>query len=485
MNRPGTSEWDIASATALGAGHTRTGQPNQDAHQCAQLAGDQVLVAVADGHGGKGYVRSDIGSRSAVAIAIDVLSELVVGAQLRAETADPSGLGSRTAPPVEVRPDSAELAMVPRRIVERWRAHVIEHLQADPLSAQERATATPATLADPFQLYGCTLLLAWLGPHGLWSAQIGDGDIVALVDGRCVSPVPEDSRLIGNLTTSLCAARAAEDFRSGVIPDLAPGDLVLLATDGYGNSFASGDWADEVLPDLAQGIDRHGMAQVREELPSWVAQSAAIGGDDTTVVVVRRRGRAGTGWVEDDTAVQTVVRAPDVEEPVVPLTRTHPSPTGGGARRPGMRRRAAYALVAGAVGIAGVGYAATRLLGGGEPTSGASATSSSPVTPSSSSSTQTSAPVDVVMPCALVVNRLVADAALVQVDAAGLPLAAADRWRRWVLQAPSLFVADPRVLPQVVAHRLLVTSETAWWPIWTSTRAPVQCGGSIPGRPPR
>ena len=36
-----------------------------------------MLVAVADGHGGKGYVRSDIGSRSAVAIAIDVLSELV------------------------------------------------------------------------------------------------------------------------------------------------------------------------------------------------------------------------------------------------------------------------------------------------------------------------------------------------------------------------------------------------------------------------
>ena len=64
------------------------------------------------------------------------------------------------------------------------------------------------------------------------------------------------------------------------------------------------------------------------------------------------------------------------------------------------------------------------------------------MTLSSSSSTQTSAPVDVVMPCALVVNRLVADAALVQVDAAGLPLAAADRWRRWVLQAPSLFVAD-------------------------------------------
>ncbi len=341
VNRPGTGLWEVAAATALGAGHTRTGAPNQDAHLITHLP-DGVVVAVADGHGGRGYVRSDVGSTTAVEVAGAVMSELA---------ADGGG--------------ADRLDAVPEAIVSRWRALVMADLDARPLTAVEQQSATPATLADPYQLYGCTLLVAWFGAHGLWAAQIGDGDIVALVDGRCTSPIPDDDRLVGNLTTSLCARGAASDFRIGAVADVAAGDLVLLATDGYGNSFADAEWSADVLPDLAAGIARHGMAQVRRELPSWVAQSAAMGGDDTTVVIVRRRSHPGAALVDDETAVRTVARPSEPPSAPVPL-EDRPMASPGGR---GWGRRAAYGLVAGVVAATGVGYAATRLLGGGDATS--------------------------------------------------------------------------------------------------------------------
>ena len=54
--------------------------------------------------------------------------------------------------------------------------------------------------------------------------------------GRC----PGDDRLVAGETTSLCLATAADDFRHAFLPASAEPDLVLLATDGYGNSFAHG-----------------------------------------------------------------------------------------------------------------------------------------------------------------------------------------------------------------------------------------------------
>ncbi|MBK6885456.1 MAG: protein phosphatase 2C domain-containing protein [Tetrasphaera sp.] len=364
MKRPGTSHWDIAAATALGAGHTRSGQPNQDAHQVSELPTGDVVVAVADGHGGKGYVRSDVGSRLAVSIAIDELTRIANG-------------------------EPEPLDYLPTRIVQRWRGEVMGDVRDRPLTAAEVTRATPATLADPFQLYGATLLIAWLGRHGLWAAQIGDGDIQVFSEGRCVSPIPDDERLVGNLTTSLCGPDAAADFRFGSLPDVAPGDLVLLATDGYGNSFVSPEWASEVMPDLAENIDRHGITLVREQLPSWVEQSAAMGGDDTTVVVVRRRALPAAVPGAGDTVVATVVRptGPEPNRPArQPIPTSRPAaaaPTTGSRRSRG--RRVAPALVAGIVGLAGVGYAATRLSSGSDqvsvPTS--STTSGPSVTTSS------------------------------------------------------------------------------------------------------
>lgn len=328
--------WAVVSATARGSTHVAKDLPNQDAHAQITLADGTVVVAVADGHGGRGYVRSGVGSRLAVDCALDV----VAGALREAGTG------------------WTALGDFPTRLVAAWRSAVLADLSGNPLSDKERGLATAETLAQPLQLYGSTLLVAALGRDGLWAAQIGDGDIVVASGGSCHSPVPGDDRLVGNATTSLCGPSATADFRTGVLRQLAPGDLVLLASDGYGNSFASEDWAPEVLGDLAEAIDDHGIEQVGNQLPSWVSQSAAVGGDDTTVVLVSRRGVAAEPN-DESVGMRTVVRGSDEDEIVdasaprlSPADPHDPSPPRDRSRARRVRTRAGSVLAALAVLVA-------------------------------------------------------------------------------------------------------------------------------------
>ena len=72
--------WRAASASERGSSHA-DGAPNQDAVGFARAVdadGAEVwLAAVSDGHGGRRYVRSDVGARLAVRCALDVLTEAV------------------------------------------------------------------------------------------------------------------------------------------------------------------------------------------------------------------------------------------------------------------------------------------------------------------------------------------------------------------------------------------------------------------------
>ena len=64
------ASWRVTSASRRGSSHGDD-VPNQDAVRCASVADSgghpTLVVAVSDGHGGKRYVRSDIGSQYAVA----------------------------------------------------------------------------------------------------------------------------------------------------------------------------------------------------------------------------------------------------------------------------------------------------------------------------------------------------------------------------------------------------------------------------------
>ena len=257
--------WKAATASVRGSLHERTGLPNQDA-VAAQDWGETALVAaVADGHGGRRYVRSDRGAALAVGLAVELS---------RAVRSDP-----------EAGPDNP-LEKVADELVGRWQERVRADHRAQPFTAEERDRSGVDLDADPVLAYGTTLLVALCSTERVHLAQIGDGDIVVVTAAAAVSaPMPGDSRLVAGETTSLCTAGARADFRFCSIP-AAEAAVVLLATDGYGTAFADPDWRAAVGRDFLAAVGDQSWEHLGEQLPAWLSDSARVGGDDVSVAVL-------------------------------------------------------------------------------------------------------------------------------------------------------------------------------------------------------
>jgi hypothetical protein len=268
------ARWHISAASVRGSAHG-DGVPNQDAVASAEFATPSGfalwVAAVSDGHGGRRYVRSERGSRLAAELAVATM-----------RTA--AGLLGR----------SADLASVLRasvpEIVAAWRAAVLADSAANPFTEQERLRAGGADLAaDPLIAYGSTLLVAALWNGHVALAQLGDGDVLVRSRGSLGSrPVPGDHRLVGGETTSLCLPSAVQDFRYAALDPAEDVDLVLLASDGYANSFADEHWWQAVIDDVAGFVTRSSARALDAQLPSWLADSAVMGGDDVTAAVLTR-----------------------------------------------------------------------------------------------------------------------------------------------------------------------------------------------------
>ena len=243
--------------------------------------GQSVIVAVADGHGSATHFRSATGSRFAVEVAERVLRDvdaaLLAGGVLDAEREQ----------------------WIRREIVSRWRAACIADAEANPFTSAEEVRLSGAGARDQIfdraLAYGSTLL-AGLATEGLLVLlQIGDGDILA-VDSSGVQfrPFPRDARHVANLTTSLCLPDAVDDVR---VTSLPPGNitggagepvLLLFATDGYANSFASGEAFERVVgPQILTHIRERGLGWVAQVLPSSLSAAAERGsGDDVTLAIL-------------------------------------------------------------------------------------------------------------------------------------------------------------------------------------------------------
>ena len=231
-----------------------------------------LVVAVADGHGDPRHFRSDRGAKMAVAAGTSAV--LAWSASI---SADPAAIRR-----------SAEHTLVPD-IAARWNAAVAADLSEDPFSDAERAAHAELALTAEIA-YGSTLLLAAFTAEYAVFAQIGDGNVVAVLpDGRSLSPVPEDSSLDGWRTTSLCQPDAVDAFRVGVV-QLAASPLfaVLVATDGFGNAQAEDPWQPGVAADLVRLGLEHDQDWFTSQVPGWAAQCASSdgSGDDSTVALV-------------------------------------------------------------------------------------------------------------------------------------------------------------------------------------------------------
>lgn len=319
-----TPKWETIGESVRGASHIRSNLRNQDAVR-VELTGENrlpALLAVSDGHGSGKCFRSHEGSRLAVDAAIEILREFT------------AFVANECLPPAEIHRHARE--QLPRKLWHAWREKVRTHYAEHPLTDEElgkldeqtAATVKEITARDgPFVAYGATLVTALLGqaewkstssqdktssepaagtdaaPAGdsaaddvnrgnyLLCLQLGDGEVLAISGDthQVEQPIPPDADLIANETTSLCQDEAWKKFRVSfryLLPDRTP-PLVLLATDGYPNSFQTPEGFRQVAGDLLNLLERDNVEVVRRQLPGWLESASHQGsGDDVSVAIL-------------------------------------------------------------------------------------------------------------------------------------------------------------------------------------------------------
>lgn len=276
----GEASWQCWGESVLGATHRHRGVVNQDALWLNSQP--PVGLALSDGHGSSPCFRSHLGSQFAVELVGQWLTR---------------GLGCCAQNPKPGQPALKDSKALFQKLVELWNEQVDRHIQEYPFSTHEKLLLK-ASASEPQQrrlAYGATLLAASEDVHSFALLQLGDGDIVAVdPQGRPSRPMPEDARLFGDETTSLCLPLANEDFRSAFLSK-SEVDLLLMATDGYGNSFKDPKGLEKMAVELWKIIREEGREGLRD-LRSWLAETTAEGsGDDITVGLIVRSRLIGVG----------------------------------------------------------------------------------------------------------------------------------------------------------------------------------------------
>lgn len=278
-----TYRWRIIGRSEQGASHIRHNLPNQDAIQWELGADGQApaLLAVADGHGSAKSFRSNIGAELAVDVTIRTMQDFLNGVT----DANPSVVKNR-----------AE-QQFPVKLAKTWREEVNGHFQAHPFTPEELdrlekeagSAARQAVTVEGkhFVVYGATILAVAVTDSFILYAQLGDGEILTVpnVSADPLRPLPTDTELIANETTSLCMEEAWQCFRIRFqhLHESVPA-MIMLSTDGYPNSFRDFEGFSQASTDLLKIFSTDGPEAIERDLPSWLIEASTLGsGDDVTV----------------------------------------------------------------------------------------------------------------------------------------------------------------------------------------------------------
>lgn len=208
-----------------GASHEEDNTPCQDSARF--FSGDGFAVAaVSDGHGSEKHFRSASGSEMVTRVAIRSICDF----------------HERNAGLDRIFTERCEESArrIAANIICGWNSEIAAHLSLLPLNDSEKQISEKFGSLSPEIMYGATLIVGVVTKRLCFGLQIGDGSFCAQTsDGRMIFPVPEDSKLVGNLTTSLCDSDAIGNFRHFCSDESFSG--IMLSSDGLINSFKNED----------------------------------------------------------------------------------------------------------------------------------------------------------------------------------------------------------------------------------------------------
>ena len=255
-----------------GASHERKDRPNEDAIAWG-ARGDNLVLAVSDGHGSESHFYSHIGAQFAVEVAVETILEEVGENKLSAKKV----LGISK----DVRDK------LPHRIANRWRDKVGAHYQKQPETNKGSERREGTSLYRP---YGATLLVVLVAKHFILYLQLGDGDILVVKDkGKEIDRlfVDEEER-IGPATDSLCLSNPESYFKFSLrtFKQERP-ELILVTTDGYINSFRRDEDFLNLGKEFLDLLVAEGTSYVENNLENWLKATSQEGsGDDITAGLI-------------------------------------------------------------------------------------------------------------------------------------------------------------------------------------------------------
>lgn len=232
-----------------GASHEEDGSCCQDSAR-VYIAEDFAVAAVADGHGSEKHFRSAAGSEMATRIAIRSLCDFK----------ERNG----GFPEVFRCGESRAARRIAANIICGWNSEIAAHISLLPLNDRERAVSEKHGGLANEVMYGATLIVACMFEGGSFGLQIGDGNFCAMYRGEMISPMPEDAKLVGNLTTSLCDNDAIGNFRYFYTDRAFDG--VVLSSDGLINSFVNVEDYMKFGKRVLSAVNGDTMRQLEEHL---------------------------------------------------------------------------------------------------------------------------------------------------------------------------------------------------------------------------
>ena len=265
MKASSSTPWQSALAfSEIGAAHRRRGQACQDASlSCWLRAPDGQylqLLAVADGHGGRLYRLSQVGSALAVQLARQAVEQALQDTPLE---------------DINVWRDELQQGL-PTTIHHSWLASTQAHWEEMVESGQDPFTAAS---------YGTTLGLVLLAPQWWGVTGLGDWDLVGIDHEGTAQLLNEECSevAVGEATASLCLNNMVAHCRqrAGLQEyGTAPLQALLLSTDGIRKSCATDL---DFLTLCAQLITIRTLPKLQQVL----AQISADGsGDDVSLAYV-------------------------------------------------------------------------------------------------------------------------------------------------------------------------------------------------------
>lgn len=281
---------DCINFTCQGESHKATNKVCQDYSYSKVYENGLAVAIVCDGHGGKRYFRSDIGSR----LACEVTEKNVI---IFLNTIDNSLFKdkpyiSHTAIATQIHNSQFEkennvdkaFRQLFSSIIFDWNTRILEHAKNTPLSEDE-LNSLEVDWKNEFEqgtslekVYGCTLM-AYVQTSDFWFAfHIGDGKCISFDnDAKWHEPIPWDDRCFLNKTTSLCDSTAIDEFRycyegNGLFPS-----AIFLGSDGMDDSFGEESNLVNFYIQIVKELAQQSKGDILQEIETTLPQLSKIG----------------------------------------------------------------------------------------------------------------------------------------------------------------------------------------------------------------